>query len=52
VRPDLVPDFEQLRNHCNELVANIIASATDEDRAEILKVAEMLIAKAEALSRK
>ncbi len=51
-RPDLLPDFDTLRNECNLLVEAIVARATDADRADILQVAEAMVAKAEKVSQK
>jgi hypothetical protein len=48
--PDAVPDFNELRDQCNELVDAIIATATDQERADIRKVAQAMIQKAEKLA--
>jgi hypothetical protein len=49
-KPDAVPDFNELRDQCNELVDAIIATATDQERADIRKVAQAMIQKAEKLA--
>ena len=48
--PDAVPDFNELRDQCNELVDAIIATATDQERTEIRQVAQAMIQKAESFA--
>lgn len=47
-KPDAVPDIETIRQRCDELVAAVVSTATDDERAEIRRVAEQLTAKAES----
>lgn len=49
-QPDSVPDFDTLRLRCDEYVASTVASATDSERADILAVAESMLAKATKVS--
>jgi hypothetical protein len=46
-RPDRCPVPDQLRPRCEELVADVVASAGEAERREIRRVAEAMIAKAE-----
>lgn len=50
-RPEDIPDFDALRAQCDDLVLKMIATATDQERADILDVAQAMIAKAERLSK-
>ncbi len=47
--PDTVPDIELIRQRCDELVANEVATATADDQRDILAVATRMIGKAEEL---
>lgn len=49
--PATVPTSEEIRAHCDALVAAEIRSATDADREDIRHIAEALVARAESLSR-
>ena len=49
--PDHVPTGDEIRAHCDSLVAAEIRSATDEDRRDITQVAQAMIARAQEISR-
>ncbi len=49
LRPEF-PDYNSLKDRCNELVADLITTATDVQRAEITAVAEAMLRRAEGLS--
>ncbi len=49
LRPDL-PEYNLLKEQCNALVSNVIASATDSQRMAITAIAETLLRRAEALT--
>lgn len=48
--PQRVPDIEETRRTCDELVARQVALATDEERSEIRGIAEAMIRNAEKVS--
>lgn len=47
--PEGIPDLESIRQRCDQLVALEVAKATDAERAEIRRVAEAMISKAERI---
>ncbi len=49
--PDRVPDIDVVRNLCDQLIADEVKDATEEDRKEITQVANNLIEKAERLAK-
>jgi len=49
-RPQEVPAPEAVRAACDRLVARVVASATDDERAAIQRVAQAMIDKAEAIT--
>jgi hypothetical protein len=49
--PDEVPEVLEVTKHCDELVTNVVATATDEERKDIRAVAEAMLKKAEDLAR-
>ncbi len=50
-KPESTPDFDSLRAQCDALVAKTIASATAEERTDILNLAQTMIEKANKLCR-
>lgn len=48
--PGRVPDIEEIRKTCDELVAREVAQATEEERSEIRRIAEAMFKKAEQVS--
>ncbi len=44
------PDPKAVRARCHELIDDIVASATDEERAEIVALADAMLAKAEMIA--
>lgn len=47
--PAEIPDRKDINEHCEALVEQVVASATDTERAEITRVTEAIIAKAEQM---
>jgi hypothetical protein len=48
--PDRVPEIETVRRLCDKLVADVVDDATEEERKEIVQIANNLIEKAERLA--
>jgi hypothetical protein len=48
-QPHSIPTPDDIRHRCDALVAQLIATATEEERQDIRRVAEAMIAKAERI---
>jgi uncharacterized ferritin-like protein (DUF455 family) len=48
--PERIPEVEVIRARCDQLVAEQVARASDEDRSDIRRLAEAMIAKAERVA--